>query len=91
MRATLTAVCLALSIGAGCRWQPQSREPARQPEKPYVQTEDLNRLEGMIRRFAPVDLTADVSSLPKNERDALAILVNASKMLDALFLRQVWE
>ncbi|HKO95216.1 MAG TPA: hypothetical protein VJU61_28870, partial [Polyangiaceae bacterium] len=56
-----------------------------------MQTDDLNRLEGMIRRFAPVDLTADVSSLPKNERDALLLLVNAGKILDALFLRQVWE
>ena len=91
MRVILAAVGIALSIGAGCRWQPQSREPERQPEKPYVQTDDLNRLEGMIRRFAPVDLTADVSRLPESERNALLLLVNASKILDALFLRQVWE
>ena len=56
-----------------------------------MQTDDLKRLEGLIRRFAPVDLTADVSRLPSNERDALAVLVNAAKILDALFLRQVWE
>jgi hypothetical protein len=91
VRVILAAVGIALSIGAGCRWQPQSREPERQPEKPYVQTDDLNRLEGMIRRFAPVDLTADVSRLPESERNALLLLVNASKILDALFLRQVWE
>jgi peptidase M49-like protein len=81
---------IALSLAVACR-QPQSTEPARQPEAPYVQTDDLTRLEGMIRRFAPVDLTADVSRLPSNERDTLAILVNAAKILDALFLRQVWE
>ncbi|MGH9239671.1 MAG: dipeptidyl-peptidase 3 family protein [Vicinamibacterales bacterium] len=81
---------IALSLAVACR-QPQSTEPARQPEAPYVQTDDLKRLEGMIRRFAPVDLTADVGRLPSNERDALAILVNAAKILDALFLRQVWE
>ncbi|HET9192206.1 MAG TPA: hypothetical protein VFO21_04965 [Vicinamibacterales bacterium] len=81
---------IALSLAVACR-QPQSTEPARQPEAPYVQTDDLKRLEGMIRRFAPVDLTADVSRLPSNERDALAVLVNAAKILDALFLRQVWE
>ncbi|MBM3817838.1 MAG: hypothetical protein FJW14_02295 [Acidimicrobiia bacterium] len=41
-------------------------------------------------RFAPVDLTADVAALPGNERQALAKLVEAAKVFDALFLRQVW-
>ena len=41
-------------------------------------------------RFAPADLTADVAALPQNERDALKKLIEASKIVDALFLRQVW-
>ena len=45
----------------------------------------------MTARFAPVDLTADVTALPANERQALATLVRAAKVFDALFLRQVWE
>jgi len=91
MSKTVTgALLVAMSLGIGCRRQ-ESSEPARQPEAPYVATDDLPRLENMIRRFAPVDLTADVSRLPQQERDALAILVNAAKILDALFLRQVWE
>jgi hypothetical protein len=91
MSKTVTGTLLiALSLGTACR-QPESTESARQPEAPYVQTDDVKRLENMIRRFAPVDLTADISGLPANERDALAILVNASKILDALFFRQVWE
>ena len=44
----------------------------------------------MAARFAPVDLTADVATLPANERQALAKLVDAAKVIDALFLRQVW-
>jgi hypothetical protein len=44
----------------------------------------------MAARFAPVDLTADVAALPESERRALAKLVEASKVFDALFLRQVW-
>jgi hypothetical protein len=44
----------------------------------------------MIRRFAPVDLTADLSALPDNERQALAKLIEAATVFDALFLRQVW-
>jgi hypothetical protein len=45
----------------------------------------------MTRRYAPADLTADISTLPENERQALAKIVEASKVFDTLFLRQVWE
>ena len=44
----------------------------------------------MTARFAPVDLSADISTLPPNERQALAKLVEAAQVFDALFLRQVW-
>ncbi len=50
----------------------------------------LAELQKMTARFAPADIGADVSALPKNERDALARLVEAAKIMDALFLRQVW-
>ena len=50
----------------------------------------VQQLQIMTARFAPVDLTADVSSLPPNERRALARLVEAARMFDGLFLRQVW-
>ena len=45
----------------------------------------------MAARFAPVDLAVDVTPLPENERQTLARLVQAAKVFDALFLRQVWE
>jgi hypothetical protein len=49
--------------------------------------EDLDR---RIARFAPTDLTADVSGLPENERRALAHILRAAQVMDALFLEQVW-
>jgi len=52
---------------------------------------ETQRLEAMTRRYAPADLTADISALPENERQALAKIVEASKVFDTLFLRQVWE
>jgi hypothetical protein len=91
MRKTVTgALLVALSLGVGCSRQ-EPREPARQPEASTVSSDDVNRLETMIRRFAPVDLTADVAALPENERQALAKMIEAAKVFDALFLRQVWE
>ncbi|HEX7087037.1 MAG TPA: hypothetical protein VF198_11770 [Vicinamibacterales bacterium] len=47
-------------------------------------------LDAMIDRFEPVDIKADIGHLPANERRALAKLVEAARVMDALFLRQVW-
>src|SRR5262245_32057645 len=52
---------------------------------------ETKKLEAMAARFAPVDLTADVAKLPENERKALVKLVEAARIFDALFLRQVWN
>ena len=51
---------------------------------------DLAQLRSMTARFAPVEITADVSALPDNERQALTRMIEASRILDSLFLRQVW-
>ncbi|HEY3886213.1 MAG TPA: hypothetical protein VGL62_13440, partial [Vicinamibacterales bacterium] len=51
----------------------------------------LAELQKMIARFAPVEIGADISALPKTEREALARLVEAARIMDALFLRQVWS
>jgi peptidase M49-like protein len=51
---------------------------------------NVDQLKTMAARFAPVDLSADISKLPANERQALAKLVEAAKVMDTLFLRQVW-
>ena len=47
-------------------------------------------LQSMAARFAPTEITADLSKLSPVDRRVLAKLVEASKILDALFLRQVW-
>ncbi|HZP10787.1 MAG TPA: hypothetical protein VFB36_00050 [Nevskiaceae bacterium] len=48
---------------------------------------ELNRL---AARLTPVDLKVDLSGLPKNERESLAKQVAAARLMDAIFLRQVW-
>ena len=44
-----------------------------------------------IARFAPTELTADVSKLSPKDRQALDKIIAAAKLLDPLFLRQVWS
>ncbi|HET6647560.1 MAG TPA: hypothetical protein VFH01_09565 [Pyrinomonadaceae bacterium] len=43
-----------------------------------------------IRRFAPTALTADTSRLSPGDRKALHKIIEAAKLMDPLFLRQVW-
>jgi hypothetical protein len=51
----------------------------------------LQKIQAMTARFAPVDLTADLSAMPANERQALAKMVEAAREFDGLYLRQVWD
>ena len=51
---------------------------------------EVQRLNAMSQRLAPVDIRVDLSRLPANERQALVHLVRAARITDALFLRQVW-
>ena len=44
-----------------------------------------------IARFSPTVLTADISKLSPGDRKALAKIIAAAKLLDPLFLRQVWS
>ena len=44
-----------------------------------------------IARFAPTTLTANTAALSPNDRKALAKIIEAAKLLDPLFLRQVWS
>src|SRR5207302_1239727 len=55
-----------------------------------AQVPDTAKLERMAARFAPTDIGADVSKLPQTDRRVVAKLVQASIIIDALFLRQVW-
>jgi len=44
-----------------------------------------------IARFAPTTLTANLSTLSARDRQSLAKIIAAAKLLDPLFLRQVWS
>jgi len=66
--------------------------PATNREAPAAQptAAPASELRTMIARFAPAEIGADVSALPDNERQALTKLVQAARVMDSLFLKQVW-
>ena len=47
-------------------------------------------LHKMSARFAPTEISAELKTLPAPEREALTKIVAAARLMDALFLRQVW-
>ncbi len=77
--ALLTALCVLLPSAALA----QRGRGARSGE--------LAELNAKIGRFAPTVITADTSRLSAGDRRALAKIVEAARLLDPLFLRQVWS
>jgi hypothetical protein len=77
-------LCLSFALSAHAAPAADDK-PAAPPPLPDAAA--LNKLQA---RFAPVDLAADVGPLPAGERAALVELIAAAKIIDALFLRQVW-
>jgi hypothetical protein len=76
--ATAFALCVMLpSVAPAQRRAAASGEPAE--------------LNAKIERFAPTIITADTSRLAARDRQALAKVIEAAKLLDPLFLRQVWS
>ncbi len=79
MRIAVTLVLLLTLLSANV--VPQTPKPAP------GETE----LAKKIRRFSPTELTASTAHLSANDKKALAKIIEAAKLLDPLFLRQVWS
>ena len=60
-------------------------------EKRNPKTAGDPELARKIRRFSPTVLTADTSRLSAGDRKALKKIIEAAKLMDPLFLRQVWS
>jgi len=57
---------------------------------PAPRVPDEAQLRKALSRFAETPLEVDLSKMPVSERKALARLVQASRVLDPLFIRQSW-
>ncbi len=81
MNRTLLSL-LGAAMLSGAATAAEKTPPARFP--------DAAELQRLTARFAPVELRVDLKALPESERRALARIVQASKLMDTLFLRQRW-
>jgi len=59
--------------------------------KPTAAFPDAAQLNQMAARFAPTPLTVDVTHLSPGDRDALIKLIEAGRVIDDIFLQQLWS
>jgi hypothetical protein len=76
------SVALILTFAVTLNGNPVERAKKVKPE---------TTLAAKIRRFAPTVITDDVSSLSAGDRRALLKIIAAARLLDPIFLRQVWS
>jgi hypothetical protein len=69
----------------------QTRRRAPKAATAAATTTARASLEARIRRFAPTTLMADTSRLSAGDRRALARVIEAAKLMDPLYLQQVWS
>src|SRR5262245_31876462 len=81
MRANYLTALAALGIACLASRAGHAAEPS---------VPDAAALAAMSARFAPFDVRVDLTALPQEERRALARLIEASRYVDALFMRQRW-
>ena len=82
MKNILIPLLMAAAVGSAC-----AATPAATPATPATAAQ----LTAMSARYAPVALTADVTHLSAGDRQAIAKLVEAAKLVDVLQLRQRWS
>lgn len=60
-------------------------------QKKTAKTPDLAQLEKMSSRFVPTPMRVDTSKLSSSDRQALSKLIEASRILNDIFMKQLWD
>ncbi|PYP88412.1 MAG: hypothetical protein DMF61_07415 [Blastocatellia bacterium AA13] len=83
----LLSILVAASGASGFTNQTRTHSMSRSKSEKH----DSSSLPAKIKRFAPTEVKADTSHLTPGDRQALAKIVEAAKLMDPVFLRQAWS
>ena len=87
MRITLGILLFAVALVAvACG---PTADPTSEIEKRPAE-EAASIISQRLDQFVPTDLAADISSLSEIDREVLVDLLSAARLMDEIFLRQVW-
>ncbi len=81
-----TALVVGVLVAAGCGGGAEETETTGGDELLVVALD----IEERLAQYSPTEITADLSHLSESEMAALAHLVAAARLMDDVFLRQVW-
>lgn len=85
MKLPIVALTSAMLLAACVQ---QKQEPKEMESHRTTELSD----EGLTdKRFAPTDIAADVAKLSAGDREALDKLIEAARLMDEIYLRQVWS
>src|SRR6185503_12898907 len=85
--AAIVATVVCVCVGACAQEAPVSETAT---ETQTATSDEASRLNKMAERFAPTEITADLSRVSPADRQVLAKLVQASRIMDAVYMRQLW-
>ena len=85
MRSILLSICLVAAVG--CTPPAEESDATHEGTTLGVADNVAERLE----QYAPTDMTADLSSLTDEDRQVLGLIIEGSRYMDEIFLRQVWQ
>jgi hypothetical protein len=83
------SACLALIFFLGATYIPAPAQKAKR--KASAPVPGLAELQKMAARFAPTTLRVDISRLSAGDRQALAKLIEAGRLLNPIFIKQYWS
>ena len=86
--AALAPALLFVACASGGGTAPAAPPASAAPAEPEVWV--APDVAARLAKYAPTTLTADISALPEGERRALGELIAAGRVMDEIFLRQVW-
>lgn len=81
LAAILLVSALSSSVPAGQKGRPDAKASAA----------ELSEMKARIARFSPTLITADTRKLSAGDRKALAKIIEAAKLFNPLYRRQVWS
>jgi hypothetical protein len=87
------SACFALIFFLGAAYipAPAQKTAPKTKRKAAVPALGLAELQKMAARFAPTPLRVDISRLSAGDRQALAKLIEAGRLLNPIFLKQYWS
>lgn len=88
---TFILIFSLLLINCGKEGKKEARVDEPKKEGVITDYDAVETVKAQMEKFAPVEISFDASDLTENEKKALDLIFKAAKIMDRIFLRQVYD